>query len=212
MGEPTEVTGEHGTADVVQQDGTVRDLKTVSRGKFDYWASVGPPEEVWKQVHTYAKDQGATEGAVLVIDVLCRETGRTASYTAEFDPAIADAAVGELEETTEVIAKGIPPIPPERSGYGDPFCDHCPFLSTCWGEKEEHPVFKGTDLEKFAQEYLEAQAIEKQAKAAKELAKSRLRGAGGTYGEFDVKWSDVKGGHVEFERKPYRKLTVNRVS
>ena len=212
LGEDTAVTGQHGTSDVVQKDGTVRDLKTVSRGKFDYWASTGVPEEVWKQLHAYGADHGATAETVLVVDVLCRETGRTASYTMLFDPQFAADALTELEVTTEVIAKGVPPIPPERSGHGDPICSNCPFLDTCWGEKEEHPVFDGSDLEMFAAEYLEAQAAEKTAKERKELAKSRLRGADGAYGQMSVKWSDVKGGPVEFYRKPYRKLTVNRVS
>lgn len=214
QGYEVEVTGEHGTLDAINRAlREVRDLKSVTRSRFDYWAvKEGPPDNVWKQAHVYGVDHGADEGWTILIDVLCRETGRTATYQMAFDPDLADEAMAELASGSETVINGVPPIPDDRYGHGDPVCDNCPFLDGCWGASDdEHPVFDGADIEKFGIEYLEAQVAAKEADERKKIARSRLVGASGPYGQVKVTWSDVAGRHVEYDARPYRKLNVTRV-
>jgi hypothetical protein len=63
QGYDVEISGEHGTLDAIdRQRREIRDLKSVTRSRFDYWmAQNGPPENVWKQAHVYGHDQGADE-------------------------------------------------------------------------------------------------------------------------------------------------------
>jgi len=206
----TEVTGANGTSDAIK-DNEVRDLKSVTRSRFDAWDRVGPPESVWKQAHVYGHDQGATEGWVMVIDALCRETGRTATYTMGYDPDLAAEALAELAQGDQTIAKGLPVIPDNRYGHGDPVCDNCPFLDACWGEQPDHGIFDGSDIEMFALEYLDASAAKKEADTRMKIAKARLATAQGQYGSVKVGWTDVKERHVEYDAAGYKKLSVKRV-
>jgi hypothetical protein len=212
-GYDVEVSGLHGTLDAVNRElREVRDLKSVSRSRFDSWrVKGGPPKKVWQQAHVYGVDQGADDTWTIIVDALCRETGRTETYPMPFDPILAAEAMDELAEGTERVIKGLPPIPDDRYGHGDPVCDNCPFLNACWGESDQdHPVFDGADIEKFAIEYLEAQVEAREAEERKKIARSRLAGAEGPYGDVVVKWSEVAGRHVEYDAGPYRKLKVTR--
>jgi hypothetical protein len=213
-GYDVEVSGDHGTLDAIHRERReIRDLKSVTRGRFDYWMGQnGPPDSVWKQGHVYGHDQGADETWTIIIDVLCRESGRTATFLTPYDPDVAAAAMEELAARTAAVKAGVPDIPDDRYGKGDPVCESCPFMSACWGEREEHPVFDDADIEKFALEYLAAQATESEAKKRKEAAKARLHGAQGPYGQVTVKWSPTKASTYTVNKQAGKKITVGRVS
>lgn len=188
---------EHGQADVVRLDPPeVRDLKTLNRLSFDRWANEGGPDaKVWDQLAVYAHDHGLGEGAELVIDALCRETGRAATYRLQYEPAHGEAQVVALG-AVEAMLTQTPPLElgtADRTGRGDWFCDRCPWASLCLNDQDDPALepITDTDVERAAADYAEAQSLERTAKQMKQAAKKRLRGLTGQYGEWAVKWVEV---------------------
>lgn len=213
-----------GTADVVQgepadddgppEDLTVRDTKSVSRAKFDRWArNDGPPEEVWDQVMTYAGRLGAThERTTVVIDALCRESGRTATYTRPFDWVQWQAAEEGLANLADKYSTGDPDTAPaDREGHGDWVCDSCPWATRCLGEDDRPNVSNLTEDEvaDAAAEYLRWNSIANDAAAKAKAARNLLRASTGTFGGWTIAWSERPGRWVEgYEVRPSKVIKI----
>lgn len=56
--------------------------------------------------------------------------------------------------------------------------------------------------------YREGLALERKARKLKDEAKVHLTGISGSTGKFSVRWVQVGGSHVEFDRQPYSRLDV----
>lgn len=52
--------------------------------------------------------------------------------------------------------------------------------------------------------------LEKQARKLKDQAQASLRDISGSTGKYTVRWVQVGGGHVEYDRKPYMRLDVRQ--
>lgn len=188
--------GPHGQPDVIRA-GEVRDLKTVNGRKFDEWRTTdGPPDEVWDQLAIYGHDAGLPTGARLVIDALCRETGRTATYEAPFTRPWGEEVVAELGMTAaRLLTTPIAEVSTgARTGRGDWFCDRCPFRTDCLGNNDEpEDAYRGGDAEAVAaaaRAWMEASLVERGAKEQKAAAKRVLVGVKGTFGEYEVSWTE----------------------
>lgn len=57
---------------------------------------------------------------------------------------------------------------------------------------------------------LEARDLEARAKRLKNVAQIDLKGVSGSTGSHIIRWVDVPGGHVEFDRSPYRKISLSK--
>lgn len=193
-GAMVEVRGAHGQPDVYRPDvPEVRDLKTVNRYKFDAWlAQNGPSDDVWDQLAIYGHDVDLPDDADLVIDALCRETGRAATYVATYAREWGQDVVTRLEATSRTLTTVTPGDAPVggREGRGDYFCDRCPWRSLCLGEAGDPSRGQYDEGEIISAAALHEQGAirEKEGKEMKKRAKSVLSGITGTFGEFDVKW------------------------
>lgn len=197
----TEQRGEHGTADVVHHgDLLVRDLKTVNQYVFDQWAEAGgPPEGVWNQLRIYAHDNDAAPGWQLVVDALCRDDGRCATYTRPYHPTEGEDAVADLGTLGEAL--GDPDQDPwqvEPTGaYGpDWVCERCPFRTPCGRgtrPRDVAPPLDDPTITEAVADYLHAKELEAEAKRLKGRAKVALRGVEGTVDGYAVKWVTRRG-------------------
>lgn len=194
-----------GHADVLRGNGLglgeVRDLKTISRSKFDAWAiNDGPPAGVWLQLAAYAaraiRDMAVAFPVDLLVDALCRESGRTATYRRAYSAEWGEQAEAALTALDQDL-RDIDPldVPTSRTGRGDWLCDSCPFLTACVGE-DQRPVV--TELEEAEvvhalHAYAVAAQAEKDAAAAKADARARLAHTPeGQYGTFRLKWGEPR--------------------
>ena len=128
-----EVTGAHGTADVVRPNHLgVRDLKAVSGWVFDQWAADGPPDSVWTQLAIYAHDHDAGDDWTLIVDALCRDDGRCATYSRPYSRAAGEEAAGALRDLAWDLT-GSSPWDAEPSGaWGAAWvCQRCPWATLC---------------------------------------------------------------------------------
>lgn len=190
-----------GTPDVIRPaHREVRDLKSLSRAKFDRWEALdGPPDNVWVQPEQYAAawiDQEDTDpaGWTLLIDAICRETGRCATYHRPYDPE----HTGELGATLQAVRdslEGRDPdtVPADRPGRGDWVCDGCPWQTRCLGNDDRPAVIpeglQPAELADSATQYRYWNAIKLDADRKAKAARNRLRGADGTFGGFKVWWT-----------------------
>jgi len=214
---PLEVGGQIDCLRAAAGKREVRDLKTVSRSKFDGWvANAGPPEAVWQQLAEYGSRYRAESGTpspiVLIVDAICRETGRCATFERDWTPEAAEAAKRTLDRVEAL--RGVEPldVPTSRTGRGDWLCDSCPWLSDCMGPDDSTPEVTEVDArtaEAAAYEYAKWQATAKHANEQAAEAKAVLRGFTGRAGSWEVKWSERSGGVVpEYVRAPSRVLSV----
>lgn len=217
-----------GTADVVQgeladddgppEDLIVRDTKSVGRAKFDRWArNDGPPDEVWDQPMTYAGRLGATnEHTLVVIDAICRESGRTATYVRLFNWVQWQDAEAGLANLAQKYSTAEPDLAPaDREGHGDWVCDSCPWRTRCLGDDERPNVadLPEEEVADAAAEYAKWNAIANDATAKAKAARNLLRGATGTFGSWRVSWSERKGRHVDaYDIAPFKVVKVEEVS
>lgn len=215
-GAMVEVRGAHGQPDVYRPDvPELRDLKTVNRYKFDAWAAQnGPPEDVWDQLAIYGYDVDLADDADLVIDALCRETGRAATYVASYAREWGSNVVAELERVSanlSTINPGDAPVD-GREGRGDYFCDRCPWRTACLGEAGEpyRGQYDEATVVEAAAEYERGSLMEKEGKDMKKRAKSVLAGITGRYGDYDVKWVERTVGESFREGYTMRFATVRR--
>lgn len=200
----------------------IRDLKTLSRSKFDAWqANDGPGEEVWQQLAEYASRYRAELGDqpvfALIIDALCRDDGRTATYEREWDEEQGEAATRTLARVEAL--RGLEPldVPTSRIGRGDWLCDSCPWVTACMGPDDRTPELAELTEDQaveLAGDYAKWSALAREAKAKAEAARNMLQGVAGRVGEWEVTWRDVPERMVPpaeaYIRKGYSTLSVRR--
>lgn len=201
-----EVRGAHGQPDVYRPDvPEVRDLKTVNRYKFDAWVAQGPTDDVWDQLAIYGHDVDLPDNADLVIDALCRETGRAATYVAVYAREWGSNAVAELEALSARLSTVTPLDAPigGREGRGDYFCDRCPWRSLCLGPTGDPSQGQYDDAAIISAAELHEQGalLERRGKEMKKEARSALRGVSGAYGDYTIKW--VERSVAESVREAY---------
>jgi hypothetical protein len=182
-----------GQADVIDRRmKAVRDLKTLGRMRFDSWVDTGPPEHVWEQVQMYALGVGADHTWTVVIDGLCRETGRSFSWGRDYDAEAAAAAVQRIAELDLYLRSTDPmEVPADGKGRGSFPCDYCHVATLCLGP-DLQPVPYHPDPETVqvaAERYLEMNRVIKEAETAKEHARADLADAEGQFGEYVIKRS-----------------------
>lgn len=199
-----------GTTDVVDRRlKLVRDLKTVNRFRFDAWLNAGgPPDSVWQQVGIYALGVGADPSWALVVDALCRETGRTYTYVADFDRDAATAAVERIA-TLDATLRSVPVMDVPADGKGrDTFpCDRCPWATLCLGPDGPEPVHPdAATVQAAADRYLEAGRHVSEWEAEKARARAEIGDATGTFDTVKitlttpkpaVDWKALRAGWVE---------------
>lgn len=192
----------------------VRDTKTVARTKFDRWErNDGPTEDVWAQVMDYGRRLGADDTWTVVVDALCRETGRCATYARPFDPVQAEEAAIALEALQERYGQGDPDLAPaDRDGHGDWFCDSCPWLTRCAGPDGRPNV---TELdpevaEETIAEYVKWNTIANDAAAKAKAARTALGGTTGRYGEWRISWSITEARTVPLDEPITEKVIPGR--
>lgn len=222
LGTEVEVPG-GGHVDTFQEvDGVlvVRDLKTVNRSKFDRWqVNEGPPQSVWNQAAIYAGrlqsvDEDA-QPALLVIDALCRETGRTETYQREYNRDEYLMAEARLE-TMDAYREGDPDeAPADRAGRGDHICDTCPWQSRCLGPDDRPNVSELSEEEVIdaAAEYRKWNTIANEAKRKADAARNLLRGTTGVFGGYEVRWTERTRNNAAREASvtTYNAITVKEV-
>jgi hypothetical protein len=135
----------------------VIDVKTVGTDRWlEHYEIHGIPEQHQMQVHGYAA------GLILAghnishvrVDYLARDTGREWAWRSRYDPLTVKKAVEwlRLVRDTEL---GMLPRDYEPDSM---FCQHCPFLNTCWGghvpnRDPRSVIFNGDpDIVKYAQQ------------------------------------------------------------
>ena len=192
----------------------VRDTKTVAATKFDRWArNDGPTEDVWDQVMDYGRRLGADENWIMVVDALCRETGRCATYARPYNPTQAEQAAIALEALQHRYGQGDPDLAPaDRDGHGDWFCDTCPWLTRCMGP-DGRPNVTELDPETaadMAAEYVKWNGIANDAAAKAKAARSALAGTSGVFGGWRVSWTVTEPRTVALEEPIYEKTIAGR--
>ena len=126
-----------------------------------------------------------------------------------FSRAIVDAAVEWLDDTLYAVENN------EEASKDKPrdWCwNYCPYATDCRGRDTdasgliEDPV----TIEAIAA-YREANGVIRAAEKDKKSALTVLSNTSGSTGEFAVRWVEVPGGHVEYDRAPYRKIDIRRI-
>jgi hypothetical protein len=176
----------------------VDDLKTRRDARMvDYVRNRGPKRGELFQVHLYADllRRGAVKpiarqaglaalGPLEVDTVRLRYLPRTGEEDSEyvheqpFDPDVAAEAWSWVQQ---VAGSSSPEeVPRDQDGPGlSVACDHCPFVTACWGEASSHApqaqlVVTDADLAATLAAYDEARTIVREAQADKDLARAKL--------------------------------------
>lgn len=202
-----------GTADVVQGQ-RVRDTKSVSRAKFDRWTQLDPPDTVWDQALVYAGRLGAADGWTVTIDAICRETGRCATWDQPYQHERYLMAEKRLADLLRLAEKDPDTVPAERDGWGDWYCDTCPWATRCLGD-DDRPTpgeLSEDEVAVAAADYLFYKAAAREAEATANRAKNLLRGVTGDWGGYRIAWRHVDEAEVPaYTRRGYSTLTIKEV-
>lgn len=180
--------------DVVEVD----DLKTKRDARMvDYVRNRGPKRSELFQPHLYAKllregkVQGhkrfahlAALGPLPVETIRLRYFPRTGEEDSEYvyEQPFDDAIAEEAWEWVEQVAASSKPedLPRDEDGPGlSVSCDHCPFVTACWGEAsgvlpQAQLIVTDADLALTLAEYDEARVVEREAAERKALARAKL--------------------------------------
>ncbi len=209
-----EQRGAHGTPDVYRPDvPELRDLKTLNRRKFDAWLATGVPSDVWDQLAVYGFDVGLPDEADLVVDALCRETGRSHTYVASYAREWGLDVVTDLEGLSVSLTASDPLGVPTgaRSGRGDWFCDRCPFRSMCLtGDEPTRGEYDDEQIVAAAELYERGAALSREADALKKEGRGVLKGVTGEFGEYEVRWTETERQSYTVAGGVSSRITVRR--
>jgi hypothetical protein len=183
--------------------GEVTDLKTVGTRRWEIVGDYGPDDSAWSQVsvYGYALDELGLPVRSLRIIVVNRDTGAEESFTRDYDPGVARAALDDLIELATMLDLGVT-LPRDGSGPGTDWrCRACFARSHCWNipaaqaadRSPESYTILGPDptaavIEWAGLQVLDASAARLAAKKAEAAAKALVDGVpDGTYGDVTVK-------------------------
>jgi hypothetical protein len=213
-----------GSVDAVYLDSaTVEDVKTMGLFAFQWREQAGPAQEHLFQVHLYAwmlregyipaktrrklNRRGWISDRVpieqVVLRYVCRDNGEEFVHAQDYDPKITARALEWIAEVYEAV-NSIGPEFVERDQDGPGLsiiCDGCRWLTACWGPERADGAMRqaalvrdDADVAQALLEYDQARAIEKEAKAAKEVARAKLTAsAPGVYGGLQLGWTGGGG-------------------
>lgn len=213
-----------GSLDALYLDAlTVEDVKTMGRFAFEWREQAGVALAHLYQVHLYAyllrtgaiprrtrtrlRRAGWAEDTVQVEQVVVRyvnrDTGDEWVHVQPYDPKITSDALEWLAGLYESVASVGPELV-ERGEDGpglSVICDSCRWLTACWGPQRVDGAMRQAvlvrddrDVEQALIEYDQARAVEKEAKAVKDLARAKLTASDpGRYGELVLGWSGGGG-------------------
>lgn len=194
--EPVTVPGlRPGSADMIDPgDFTVTDLKTVGARRFDSWYDGGgPPESVWQQVALYAYGwllaNPDDADWTLIVEALCRETGRVRQYSRPYDEEYAAAALQSLVDAQERLRSTPWDEVGARAGV---WCSSCPWRTPCLGPDEKPEPAHVSDpeaVEAAALEYLDLRRQINELEDRREKLLAEFGDADGTYGSVSITWT-----------------------
>jgi hypothetical protein len=208
----------NGHPDLIRpDDGLVVDFKA-SRGLGTVMRT-GPTQQQQFQRHCYAK--GAHESGLFpgwdladltVANVWFDRTGDSSLPYVHAEPYSEEV----VQQATWWLSETVYAFTHEQESRKEPpreMCQKvCGFFRTCrahetdvQGLLTDDTVLASVDM------YQEALALEKQAKALKDEARSHLSGITGSTGEFAVRWTWVNGSHVSYDRNGYERLSISRL-
>ena len=193
--------------DVKTKDG----LATVKRS--------GPTNQNWWQVMGYAQgllaDGTFTEEEDITVAVAFLDRSGASTdipvFERDYDPAILSEAADWIDDVTYAVQHG------EEAPRDWPInkCErYCEFFTTCRGETiaPEGGLIEHPETLDAIDRYVEASALEKEAKALKSEARADLEGIDGSTGTHTVRWTQVNEADIPgYTRNGYTKLDVRAV-
>lgn len=203
---------------VIPADNTVLDIKTVDG--FEWIKREGTSQQHKFQRHLYALGLIAagilTEDKPLYVgNVYFDRSGKQAvplavveeidwTLTAEVDAWITDVIYAV--KNGEAASRDVPAAVCER------ICSH---FTACRGGLDIHEgadVIEHPELISAVDMYVGGRDLEKQGKAMKDEASTRLAGVNGTTGKHQVRWVQVQPSRVEsFDKQGYMRLDIRKV-
>lgn len=205
---------------------TVEDVKTMGLFAYQWREQAGVSREHLWQVMLYAwllregkipaktrrrfRRAGWEADRVMVEQVvvryICRDNGDEWTHVQDYDPKVVAEALEWIADVLATTAEhGPDAVQRGEDGPGlSVICDGCRFLTACWGPqpatfgvmRQANLIHDDADVAQALVDYDRARAIEKEAKAAKELARAKLTGSEpGQYGDLELGWSG--GGPVQ---------------
>ena len=205
-----------GHPDLIRRSGLLVDFKT--RLGLAIPRRTGPSQQQQFQRHCYAK--GADEAGlfdvpleqVMVANVWMDRAGQDRSLHVQmepYNPEVVQAATWWLDECVYSYLN-------EQEARKEPayeVCQNwCGFFRDCRlpegmvsGLLTDDGTLAAVSL------YTEGHEMEKAGKKLKDQAKAALTGIQGSTGEFAVRWVTVDGSHVNYDRKPYDRLSIQKI-
>jgi hypothetical protein len=191
---------------------TVEDVKTKSTFLWDKVRRYGPTEAELRQVYLYADllrtvgfedvpgqrylaKFGALQVERIRFRFVNRDNGEEQIQEFAFDPMEATRARWWVQRVRELNS----PADARRDFDGpglDPICDHCPFMTACWGlpERPGTPVqtvliHDDADRAQALADYVRGHELETEGKKIKKAARAKLSTSpAGAYGANELAW------------------------
>ena len=195
----------------------VLDIKTVDG--FERIKRKGPSQQQLYQRHLYAL--GCHQAGMFSVPLEEVRTGnvwvdRSANergcfvHMDTFNPAIVAEATSWLDDVTYAAMHDVE----ARKEPSREFCqDWCGFFQSCRArDTDVSGLITDPDALASIEIWHEAQAMEKEVKRLKREAQHGLTGVNGSTGKHAVRWVHVNGGHVEYDRAGYDRLSVTKLA
>ncbi|MET9412143.1 hypothetical protein ABZX90_41475 [Streptomyces sp. NPDC002935] len=191
---------------------TVEDIKTKSTFLWDKVRRYGPSEAELRQVYLYAdllrtagfenvRGQrylakfGPLEVARIRFRFVNRDNGEEHIEEFDFDPTEATRARWWVQRVQELST----PEEGRRDFDGpglDGICDHCPFMTACWGRPEQPGtpvqtilIRNDADRTQTLADYVHGHTLETEGKRIKALARKKIdTSSAGAYGANELAW------------------------
>ena len=194
----------------------VWDLK--SKDGLDIVKRYGQNQQQRFQLHCYAKaliDEGILDDTkpIWLCDVYYDRSAKTHEAFAIgewYDPVVIEYVDDWINDVKYAVLHN------EETSRDKPreFCaSWCEYFTACRGQDtdvqgliEDPEVITAVDM---YQEALDMERTAKRLKNSAQIALNRIEG--GSTGTHTVRWVEVAGGHVEFDRAPYKKLSITPI-
>jgi hypothetical protein len=204
---------------VVPNPQIVGDLK--SKAELDSVKRYGQNQQQRFQLHCYAQaliDAGIFDPAkpIYLADIFYDRAAKGGQVEQPyvigepFDPSVIEQVDEWINDVKYAVIQG------EEAQKDMPreWCwSFCEYASICRGQDTDvEGLIEDPEVVAAVDMHTEAAALEKQAKKLKNNAQIILnRIESGSTGTHQVRWTEVQGGHVEYYRKPYKKLSITPI-
>jgi len=181
---------------VITDEKTIIDIKTVNG--FSWVRRAGVSDSHKYQRHLYAlgmiQQYGWDPAETKVGNLYMDRSGSEDDFILEmepFDPSL----TYEIDNWVQDVIYAVEHGEDASRDIAAPVCERiCSFYTVCRGglETSEEENYTEDGLVQAVTAYVDARAAEKEAKALKTEAQSRLRGVNGTVGEHQVRWTTMQ--------------------